>query len=304
MLDKKIRIFSVFIFFGIAALFFPATAFSNAVANAQQEEVYSLDYQEEEARDGYYYNNDNYYGEEEENNNYYTYNKDNIKKDPIVKIKKKLFVCENALNPEPSFPSGEEFRCMVPTPLTDLPARPDSGQYIPCTEELCPGIDESDFAVQIFKDVATVRDLTPEGIKVNLDKFHYTVAESDISKNIDFDSDSTFFPNFPIPVRGPIPTSFCFPSGFAHSLQYAIATENVGILYDICVNYVGDCEGIIYAGEVKTCTVENYIYFGFNSNEPPCIRDCATTGTPTTQSNNTEGEIPNTALSVPLDSLS
>ncbi|HEY8523031.1 MAG TPA: hypothetical protein VIL14_04650, partial [Nitrososphaeraceae archaeon] len=28
---------------------------------------------------------------------------------------------------------------------------------------------------------------------------------------------------------------------------------------DICVNYVGDCEGTIYPGEVKTCTIENYI---------------------------------------------
>ena len=38
-------------------------------------------------------------------------------------------------------------------------------------------IDESDFGVQIFKDVATVRDLSPEGTPVNLDKFHYTVTE-------------------------------------------------------------------------------------------------------------------------------
>ena len=30
----------------------------------------------------------------------------------------------------------------------------------------------------------------------------------------------------------------------------------------MCVNYVGDCEGTIYPGEVKTCTVENYIFAG------------------------------------------
>ena len=30
----------------------------------------------------------------------------------------------------------------------------------------------------------------------------------------------------------------------------------------ICVNYVGDCEGTIYPGEVKTCTIENYIVEG------------------------------------------
>ena len=73
MSDKKVGIFSAFIFFGIAALFFPATTLENSIANAQEEE-YSLFY--EEGSDGYY-NDDN-------DENYYSY-KDNIKKDPIVK---------------------------------------------------------------------------------------------------------------------------------------------------------------------------------------------------------------------------
>jgi hypothetical protein len=38
-----------------------------------------------------------------------------------------------------------------------------------------------------------------------------------------------------------------------------IANDSI-IFNGICVNYVGDCEGTIYPGEVKTCTVENYIY--------------------------------------------
>jgi hypothetical protein len=29
---------------------------------------------------------------------------------------------------------------------------------------------------------------------------------------------------------------------------------------EICVNYVGDCEGTIYSDEVKTCTIENYVW--------------------------------------------
>ena len=36
------------------------------------------------------------------------------------------------------------------------------------------------------------------------------------------------------------------------------------IFYDMCVNYVGDCEGTIYPGEEKTCTCQNYIYSGFH----------------------------------------
>ena len=35
------------------------------------------------------------------------------------------------------------------------------------------------------------------------------------------------------------------------------------LLIYICVNYVGDCEGTIYPGEEKTCTIENYIVEGF-----------------------------------------
>ena len=50
-------------------------------------------------------------------------------------------------------------------------------------------IDESDFGAQIFKDVATVRDLSPEETPVNLDKFHYTVTEGDIDDRITRDDE-------------------------------------------------------------------------------------------------------------------
>ena len=38
-----------------------------------------------------------------------------------------------------------------------------------------------------------------------------------------------------------------------------ISDDNV-IISDLCVNYVGECEGTIYPGEEKTCTIENYIF--------------------------------------------
>ena len=44
-----------------------------------------------------------------------------------------------------------------------IPEAIDSGEYIPCNDEICPFIDESDFSAQIFKDIATVSDLTSEG---------------------------------------------------------------------------------------------------------------------------------------------
>jgi hypothetical protein len=56
MSDKKVGIFSTVFFCGIAALFFPATALENAIANAQEElvegvadeEIYPLSYEEGE----------------------------------------------------------------------------------------------------------------------------------------------------------------------------------------------------------------------------------------------------------------
>ena len=56
-------------------------------------------------------------------------------------------------------------------------------------------------SAQIFKDVATVRDLTPDGTPVNLDKFHYTVTERSIEDRISSD--------FP-----------CSSVGFTHGLFY------------------------------------------------------------------------------------
>ena len=92
---------------------------------------------------------------------------------------------------------------------------------------MCPSIDKSEFAVPIFKDVATVRDLTPQGTPVNLDKFHYLVTENDISDTINFGFGA------------------CFPSGFkqGHGLFYRTVTEDPAVQYQICVNYVGVCEG-------------------------------------------------------------
>ena len=75
------------------------------------------------------------------------------------------------------------FGCSTPA-FFFFPAEPDSGEYIPCNDEICPFIDESDFGAQIFKEVATIRHLSPEGTPVNFDKFHYTVTEGFIDERI------------------------------------------------------------------------------------------------------------------------
>ena len=220
---KKIRTLSIFLLLGIASLFVPVTALQNSIANAQ--EYYNEEYEENE-----------YYNQE-----YDPYQNDNNKNAPIVNVEKQLFVCNEVNGIPDNITDRVSIACPIPASLFFFfPAAPDSGEYKPCDDEICPFIDESDFGAQIFKDVATVRDLSPEGTPVNLDKFHYTVTEGDIGDRITNDE--------------------CSAVGFDHS-NFFLGILEGGIVVEvfICVNYVGDCEGTIYSDEVKTCTIENYI---------------------------------------------
>ena len=242
MSSKKIRTFSIFLLLGIAALFVPVTALQNSIAMAQE---YYPKYEEKE-----YYNQENAPYQSDKKNAPYQSDKKNApyqsdkKNAPIVNVEKKLFVCNDVFNlPENITEFPVFFECPDPTNFF-FPAGPDSGEYIPCNDEICPFIDESDFGAQIFKDVATILELSPEGTPVNLGKFHYTVTEDEIDQRITTGFDE------------------CSAVGFDHSKFFFTLLED-GIEFDalICVNYVGDCEGTIYSDEVKTCTVENYIAF-------------------------------------------
>lgn len=199
-------------------MFFPATALQNSIASGQE-----------------------YYTEDKENEysnqEYDPYSSYNDNKDPIINVEKKLFICEDAID------NSTDFNCQGPaTEFFSLPAGPDSGDYVPCNDEIC-FIDESDFNAQIFKEVATIQGLSSEGTPVNLDKFHYTVTERTIDDIITSDFE-------------------CSPVGFRHASSFEKVIDDNDVFYAMCVNYVGDCEGTAYPGEVKTCTIENYIFFG------------------------------------------
>ena len=225
MSDKKIRTFSIFLLLGIATLFVPVTALQSSIANAQ--EYYNEEYEE----NGYY------------NQGYDPYKNDNNNKNaPIVNVEKNLFVCNDVNGIPDNITDTPVFIACTDPANFFFPAAPDSGEYIPCDDEICPFIDESDFGAQIFKEVATVRELSPEGTPVNLDKFHYTVTEGDVDQRITTGDE-------------------CYAVGFDHLKFYLVLLDD-GTVVDalICVNYVGDCEGTIYSGEVKTCTIENYIF--------------------------------------------
>ena len=255
---NKIRTFSILILLGIAALFVPVTALQNSIVMAQK---YYPEYKE----NGYY------------NQEYDPYQNDE-KNAPIVNVEKKLFICNDVNNlPDNVTDTPVFFECPNPANFF-FPAGPDSDDYIPCDDELCPPnyIDESDFSVQIFKNVATVRDLSPEGTPVNLDKFHYTVTEDEINQRI---------------TTG----DGCSDVGFNHFKFYRTLLEDGYVVEAfICVNYLGDCEGTIYSDEVKTCTVENYIFAG-SLIPPPKPEDNAEDNTLSLQQSNNQAIHPQTS---------
>ena len=257
---KKIRTFSIFLLLGIATLFVPVTTLQNSIVMAQE---YYPEYKENE-----------YYNQE-----YDPYQNDE-KNAPVVNVEKKLFVCNEVNNfPDNLIDTPISFECPNPANFK-YPAGPYSDDYIPCNDELClpTVIDESDFGVQIFKDVATVRELSPEGTPVNLDKFHYTVTEDGIDQRITTDDK-------------------CSAVGFNHFKFYNKLLEDGHVATgDICVNYVGDCEGTIYSDEVKTCTVENYVFAG-SLIPPPEPEDNAEDNTLSLQQSN------NQAIQPPTSSL-
>ncbi|MGD1837757.1 MAG: hypothetical protein ACPKPY_06835 [Nitrososphaeraceae archaeon] len=217
MFNNKLGIFSILLF--ATLMLIPATS----LVNAQEYDPY--------------YEDNGYYGEE----GYYS-NPYRDGKDPIVKVSKELFICNDALN------SPELFNC-----VTEFinPIGPNSEgfeeSYTECTEETCLGIDTTDYAVQIWKDFAVVRDLTSEGTPVNLNKFHFAVVENRLDGII-----STL--------------GGCFATGFTDAVdfdkEFQNSTHFLDAEYNVCSLYIGDCDGTIYPGQIKECTVQNYIYQG------------------------------------------
>ena len=235
-----------------ASVFLISTAFmSNTIPTANAQEY---DYEE----DSYIYDIEKMDREKSSSssssssiyeNDYYKQDNKKDKKSPVVTIKKELFVCDEA-----QFSDGEFFGCFVEG-FSPFIYSENSGKYIECTEELCPGIDESTFSAFIHKNIALIQDLNPQGKEVNINKFHYTVTEDQIDERNELGQG--FFGSF---------TQFvCESSGFSDGLDYTRVLKSVGsddmeVGYGICIVYEDDCQGIIHAGEEKTCTIKNYIF--------------------------------------------
>ena len=253
---KKISVvFNVFLF--AAILLIPATAFN---VNAQEHKEKIDDYikYDNDYNDNYQYNKDNYGKhndkETKKSHDYVdSYKSHKEKKTDQITIIKELFICDDVLNiinnnedNENNLNGLTSFDCdlnFIDFESFSLPVSPDSGRYLACNDELCPGIDESSFSAFVHKDIAFEQDLTSQGNTVNPVEFHYLVTEDEVDDRNGFDN--TACGNF-----------------FTESLTFESSTENTEVEYDICVVYEGDCQGTIYPGEDKTCTIKNYIVSG------------------------------------------
>ena len=233
------------------------------LSTASVANIYAQEYNDDDIKkESYGYDNDDNKRYDEKSyylkDDYYKPHKDGKKKDPLVTIEKELFVCENIRFVDHG--EGGTFACTVPDEGSNIAAPPNDERYVECTEDRCPGIDESTFAAFLHKDLLFLQDLNSDGTTVALDKFHYTISE-------DEPDDRTGFG-----LGGSSLSLANCEAGFDEDTSYVTILERNGdqilTAYDICVLYDGDCQGTLHPGDEKTCTIKNYIVAGlFSVNE-------------------------------------
>ena len=242
-MNSKLGMFSVLLL-GIMMLLIPASS----LANAQEYDQY---YEQDRYYDGVY-RDDNYKKSDYEKKPYKKKDNDKkssdepviiIKNEPIQKkekkekkespmllVKKELLFCDLIAN-------GTNIACGF-TPI----ALPDSDRYVQeCTADnlICNNVNEDFFDITVTDNVEFPS--SGEGTKLNFNGERFTVTEEfiKIGTTTDFIS------------------SKCQQSGFDEGLviPLGIGSFNIGT----CVIFEGECTGIVQDGELKECTVKNYV---------------------------------------------
>ena len=227
--------FSVLVL-GVMMLLIPATS----IANAQ------------EYKDPYYNEQDQYYGDVYRDNNYKKSNYENepykkqgdktdepviiIKNEPIQKKEKKMkespmiIVKKDVLYCD-SFSGSNDQRCIDPIPP------PNNERWIQtCTldNEVCNNIDEEFFKMILTDDIEFSG--SEDGTKLNLNGERFTVTEE---ANTGHENQELI-------------SLSCQESGFDEGF---LVNENI----IICTEFEGECSGIVERGELKECTIKNYV---------------------------------------------
>ena len=248
-MNSKFGMFSVLVL-GIMMLLIPATS----MANAQQE--YEDKYYEDETYkkvDKKSYNEP--YKKEDERKSYYNVDKEKseepviiIKNEPIQKkekkkemkeppmllVKKDILYCDDIAN-------NKDFTCFFDE--DQLPG-PESDRYVQeCEDDIFEGL--CDIANEVNFDMIVTDNIefpgSEDGKKLTFNGERYTVSEE---TNIGFEE------------QIPILDSICQEAGFDSG--FAITDLNFPDLV-FCTVFEGKCSGFVQDGELKECTVKNYL---------------------------------------------
>ena len=241
-MNSKFGMFSVLVI-GLMMLLIPSTSITNAQEYYEQDQYHDGAYREDDyKKSDYDYSDDRYsyvdkpYKKKDDNKKsdepviiiknepiQKKEKKKEMKEPPMLIVKKDVLYCD-------SFSGSSGQQCIDPIPP------PNSDRWLQiCTldNEVCDNIDEEFFNIILTDDIKFAG--SKEGTKLNLNGERFTVTEEVNSVQED-----------------PETTSLCQESGFDKGF---LLNENTVI----CTEFEGECSGIVEKGELKECTVENYI---------------------------------------------
>ena len=170
---------------------------------------------------------DSYYEDEYYYEEYYYSNDKKEKEPPMLLVKKDVLYCD-------VIASGTGVGCGT----NPIPG-PNSDRYVQeCTDDnpVCNNINGAFFDMIVTDNIEFPG--SEDGKKITFNGERYTVTEEKFVSN-EFNNQR------------------CQEAGFDNGFQVNIpTTAGVGI----CVMFEGECSGIVQDGELKECTVENYVF--------------------------------------------
>ena len=239
-------------------LLIPATSMANAqqeyedkyYEEGQYEKIdkksYNEPYKKDDERKSYYYNDNEKYKKDDKeksdepviiikNEPIVKKEKKMMKEPPMLVVKKDVLYCDDIAN-------SKDIGCFDGG---DVPPGPDSGRYVQeCNdgplEGLCDEVNESSFDMIVTDNIEFPG--SEDGKKITFNGERYTVSEE---QNIGFKDNNGI-------------NSACQEAGFDLGFSVIPFASFANEAF-FCTVFEGDCSGIVQDGELKKCTVKNYL---------------------------------------------
>ena len=164
-----------------------------------------------------------------------------MKEPPMILVTKEVLFCDDVAAGSSTCGEGPPF------------PRPNSDEYVQqCNSEQCEDIDDSSFEIKV--ENANIFEGDEDGTKLTFNGERFTVTEEN--------SNAVETALVGLEPSGPA-TSLtielaCQESGFDSSYVFGMLGEGIDPVIS-CVNFEGDCSGIVQDGELKECTVKNHV---------------------------------------------